>query len=88
MARPSDSAPATGEAAAAAGAPSRPAPLSIGEHVRRTIALAPPVMLARLGLVVMITVDTAMVGRAGGAELAAYAISMPPQIIMVTIDVM
>jgi Na+-driven multidrug efflux pump len=33
----------------------------------------------------MITVDTAMTGRAGATALAAYAISMPPQIIMVTI---
>jgi MATE family multidrug resistance protein len=63
----------------------RPPAQTLGEHIRRTVALAPPVMLARLGLVVMITVDTAMVGRVGGGELAAYAISMAPQIIMVTI---
>ncbi len=69
----------------AAAAPLRPRAMTLGEHVRRTVALAPPVMLARLGMVVTITVDTAMVGRAGAAELAAYAISMPPQIIMLTI---
>jgi len=65
--------------------PARPPAQSIGEHVRRTVGLAPPVMLARLGMVVMITVDTAMVGRASGEQLAAYAISMVPQIIMLTI---
>lgn len=63
----------------------RPPAVRLREHINRTVALAPAVMLARLGLVVMITVDTAMVGRAGGAELAAYSISMVPQIIMVTI---
>jgi MATE family multidrug resistance protein len=76
--------PSTGPRAA--GTPRlRPPAQTLGEHVRRTVALAPPVMLARLGLVVTITVDTAMVGRVGGGELAAYAISMAPQIIMVTI---
>ena len=82
MAHPSD--PDT--AADPAASPTmRPPARTIGEHIRRTVALAPPVMLARLGLVVMITVDTAMVGRVGGGELAAYAISMAPQIIMLTI---
>ena len=66
--------------------PTRPRAMSIGEHIRRTIALAPPVMLARLGMVVMITVDTAMCGRAGAGALAAFAISMAPQIIMLTIS--
>ena len=60
--------------------------MSLGEHIKRTVALAPAVMLARLGMVVMITVDTAMVGRAGAAALAALAISMPPQIIVLTIS--
>lgn len=69
-----------------AAALTRPRAMSLGEHIRRTIALAPPVMLARLGLVVMITVDTAMCGRAGADALAAFAISMAPQIIMLTIS--
>ena len=58
----------------------------LAHHVRRTLALALPVMLARAGLVVMLTVDTVLVGRAGGAhELAYFAISTAPQLIMVTI---
>jgi MATE family multidrug resistance protein len=39
-------------------------------------------MLARAGLVVMITVDTVMVGRAGGEELAHYAIAFAPQMLL------
>ena len=69
----------------AAAPATRPRAMTLGEHIRRTVALAPPVMLARLGMVVMITVDTAMTGRAGAATLAAFAISMPPQIILLTI---
>ena len=60
---------------------------SRGHHLRRTIALALPVMLARAGLVVMVTVDTVLVGRAGSGELAFFAISTAPQLIMQTIGV-
>jgi MATE family multidrug resistance protein len=62
-------------------------PLSLSLHVRRTVTLALPVMLARAGLVVMIAVDTILVGRAGGHELAFFAISAAPQIIMIAISV-
>jgi MATE family multidrug resistance protein len=48
---------------------------SLGHDLRRTIALAVPVMLARAGMVVLVTVDTVLVGRAGGRELAFFAIS-------------
>ncbi|QEX18907.1 putative multidrug resistance protein NorM [Hypericibacter terrae] len=57
----------------------------IGHHVRRTVALALPVMLARAGLVVMITVDTVMVGQAGGEELAHYAIAFAPQMLLLSV---
>jgi MATE family multidrug resistance protein len=58
---------------------------SIGHHVRRTLTLAVPVMLARAGLVVMITVDTVMVGQAGGEGLAYYAIAFAPQMLLLAI---
>jgi MATE family multidrug resistance protein len=64
----------------------RPA-LGIAEHVRETVRLAVPVMLARCGLIIMITVDTLMTGRAGGAELAHYAIAYAPQITMLTVGI-
>jgi len=60
-------------------------PQSIGHHVHRTLLLAAPVMLARAGLVFMLAADTILVGRAGGHELAFLAISMAPQLIMVTV---
>jgi len=59
----------------------------IREDMRRTIILALPVMLARAGLVLMLTVDTITVGRAGGRELAYFAISTAPHLIMQTIGV-
>ncbi len=62
-------------------------PLSLTNHVRRTLTLALPVMLARAGLVVMLAVDTIMVGRAGGHELAFFAISAAPQVIMLAVSV-
>ncbi len=62
-------------------------PLSLTTHVRRTLALALPVMLARAGLVVMIAVDTILVGRASSHELAFFAISAAPQIIMIAVSV-
>jgi len=59
----------------------------IARHVRETVRLALPVMLARCGLIIMITVDTLMTGRAGGAELAHYAIAYAPQITMLTVGI-
>jgi MATE family multidrug resistance protein len=60
---------------------------SIGHHVRRTVALAVPVMLARAGLVVMFTVDTMMVGQAGGEELAHFAIAFSPHMLLLSIGI-
>jgi len=60
---------------------------SLGHDIRRTITLAVPVMLARAGLVMLLTVDTVLVGRAGGRELAFFAISTAPHLIMQTIGV-
>ena len=36
----------------------RPAAAGVAEHVRRTLALAGPVIVARCGMLVMFTVDT------------------------------
>ena len=62
-------------------------PLSLTRHIQSTVSLALPVMLARAGLVVMLAVDTILVGRAGGHELAFFAISVAPQLIMIAIGV-
>jgi MATE family multidrug resistance protein len=62
-------------------------PLSLGQHIRRTLSLAVPVMLARVGLVVMVTVDTVMTGRAGAEELAFYGIGLSAPLVMQTIGI-
>jgi MATE family multidrug resistance protein len=43
-----------------------------------TLRLAAPVMVARAGILVLITVDTAMVGHASAVELASYGIALAP----------
>src|SRR5882724_9522513 len=70
-------------------APSPPAVtrMSLRQHIRRTLALAVPVMLARAGLIIMMTVGTVMVGQAGPHELAWFAISLAPQNMMLVIGI-
>jgi MATE family multidrug resistance protein len=62
-----------------------PAALTVGGHILRTLRLAFPVMLARAGLIIMVTVGTVMAGRAGGSQLAFFAISLAPQTTMLVI---
>lgn len=58
-------------------------------HVSRTIRLAMPVMLSRAGLVLMLTVDTAIVGHLsqGGLQLAALGAALLPQAVLLTVAV-
>ena len=55
-------------------------PASLTHHLSRTLRLAVPVMLARAGLIIMVSVDSIMTGRAGASELAYYAISLAPHV--------
>jgi multidrug resistance protein, MATE family len=57
------------------------------EHVLRTLRLAGPVMLARAGLLVMISVDTVMCGRVGARELAYYGIALAPHLGFVLVGI-
>lgn len=59
--------------------PTSPVPSSFLGMAWSILRLALPVMAARAGLLIMITVDTAMVGRAGTTELAQFAVAFPPQ---------
>ncbi|MDX2315943.1 MAG: MATE family efflux transporter [Gammaproteobacteria bacterium] len=65
----------------------RPAARSIGEHLRRTLHLAVPVMLGRIGILIMVAVDTAMTGHRGPVELAYYALALAPQIPMLLVGI-
>ena len=65
----------------------RPPARSLREHLRRTLDLALPVMLGRIGILVMVAVDTAMTGHQGPVELAYYALAMAPQIPMLLVGI-
>jgi MATE family multidrug resistance protein len=65
--------------------PARPPAMTLGEHVRRTLALAVPVMVARSGLVIMISVGIVMAGHAGPYEQAYIAAAMPTHMVMIVI---
>jgi multidrug resistance protein, MATE family len=58
-------------------------------HIAQTARLAVPVMLSRAGLVLMLTVDTAIVGHldAAGLQLAALGASVIPQVVLQTVAV-
>lgn len=62
-----------------------PPPQSIADHVVRTLKLGVPVIIMRCGMLLMMTVDTIMTGRAGGNELAYLAIGFAPHITMMVI---
>jgi len=68
-------------------APERPPAGDLREHVVRTVQIAAPVMLARVGILLLVTVDTAMVGRAGVHDLAWYALAMAPQVPMLLLGI-
>ena len=58
----------------------------IGHHLSRTLRLALPVMLSRAGMVLMLTVDTAIVGHLAFADrqLAALGAALIPQAVLQT----
>ena len=62
-------------------------PHSFRAHLRDTMRLAAPVMLARLGVLTIVTMDTAMSGHASGDDLAWYAVAIAPQIPLLLIGI-
>ena len=63
------------------------ADLPLREHVLRTLRLAGPVMLARAGLLVMVSVDTIMCGRVAARELAFYGIALAPHLAFLLVGI-
>lgn len=59
--------------------PTTPAPHSFFGVAWSILRLALPVTATRAGLLIMITIDTIMVGRAGTIELAYFAVAFPLQ---------
>ena len=70
-------------------APERPvsAAMPFSRHLTRTARLAGPVILARAGLLVMVAIDSAMLGHYGTESLAYYAAANAAQVVMILIGV-
>jgi len=66
-------------------APAAPQPIAV--HAVETVKLALPMIAARAGLIMMMTVDTVMVGRLGGDELAYLAVGIAPQITLMLVAI-
>lgn len=65
--------------------PASPAPLSY--HLKRTVALALPVMAARAGLVIMFTVNAIFCGWQGTTALADLGAAAIPQVTLMVVGV-
>ncbi len=62
-------------------------PHTLRAHLRETMRLAFPVMLARLGVLTIVTMDIAMSGHASGEDLAWYAVAIAPQIPLLLVGI-
>lgn len=58
---------------------------SLGDHARETVRLALPVMLARISVLAIMAVDTAMTGHHDGTELAYYGLAIGPMVPMLLV---
>ena len=61
--------------------------MNFATHLKRTVRLAVPMIIARAGLLVMVAVDTAMIGHYGTLDLAFYAAANALQVIMILVAV-
>ena len=53
---------------------------SLADHAKATTRLAVPVMLGRMGILVLFAVDTAMTGRVSAEELAFFGLAVAPHV--------
>ena len=60
---------------------------SLSQHILRTLRLAVPAMLARAGMLILITVDSVMTGHAGTADLAHYGLSTAPFLVLMVFGI-
>ncbi len=65
----------------------RQAAAGLAPHMMPTLKLAVPVVIARAGLLLMLAVDTAMLGHYATDELAGFAAANAVQIVMVLVAV-
>ena len=64
-----------------------PGGYTLAGHVARTLLFAIPIMLARAGSLILVTVDTVMTGRVGAEELAHYGLSLAPFIFIMVVGI-
>lgn len=64
-----------------------PSSLTLGENIRRTLALAVPVMIARAGLVIMVMIDVVMLGHVSTEMLAHYGLSTGPHVTLLVLGI-
>jgi MATE family multidrug resistance protein len=57
-------------------APARQAANTVSDHIRRTLVLAWPVILSRVGMMGFLAIDVVVLGRAGADELARYILGL------------
>lgn len=67
--------------------PQRDRARDLHEHVARTLKLAFPIILARMGMPLIFLVDTVMVARAGTIELAYFGLAVAPQFLILMTSV-
>jgi MATE family multidrug resistance protein len=65
----------------------KPSENSLSWHVRRTLILAGPIIVARASFLVMAVVDTIMTGWSGTQELAYLALGIAPQLVLMLIGI-
>jgi multidrug resistance protein, MATE family len=73
-----------------AGSPARPDalnPVSLRRSARDTIRLAGPAAVSRTGILLMMTVDTVLVGRFDARELAFFGLAMPVQMVLMMLAI-
>ena len=63
------------------------AAMPFDRHLARTARLAAPVILARAGLLVMVAIDSAMLGHYRTEALACYAAANAAQVVMILVGV-
>ncbi|MBT3926601.1 MAG: MATE family efflux transporter [Rhodospirillaceae bacterium] len=61
--------------------------MNFATHLKRTVRLAGPMIVMRAGLLIMVAVDTAMIGHYGTLNLAYYAAGNALQVVMVLVTV-
>lgn len=63
------------------------APMPLAQHIRRTLAFAAPIIVARASLMIIFAVDSLMTGQAGADELAYLAVGIAPQMTLFLIAI-